>query len=126
MEPHDLNSPPSDDAALETWLRTGAALPPLPDAGFSGRVLTALPRTQKSRLSPRLLAIAIGAAAGAGLAAFKALTSASGDFVPPTIASDLSAAFAQLADPRLHVALGVTVITLVLAFWNDLRRRVRL
>ena len=43
MEPHDLKSTPPDDAALETWLRANAALPPLPDHGFSRQVLAALP-----------------------------------------------------------------------------------
>ena len=43
MEPNDLKSTSSDDAALEAWLRTSASLPPLPDGGFSPRVLSALP-----------------------------------------------------------------------------------
>lgn len=44
MEPADLNSsssPARDDARLEAWLRQPAA--PLPDEGFTQRVLVALP-----------------------------------------------------------------------------------
>lgn len=127
MEPNDLKSTPPDDAQLETWLRTNATLPPLPDDGFSQRVLTALPApVRRSRVSPRLLAIFVGAAAGTGVATFKFFTGTPIDFSLPPLGPETTDAFAQLADPKLNVALGVTVVTLVFVFWRDVRRRVGL
>lgn len=127
MEPNDLKSPtPPDDALFDTWLRSHATLPPLPDDGFSRRVLAALPRPQKSRGAPRQLVIALGAVAGLAFAAFKFFTAGPIEFIPPVLGPDAAETFAQLADPKLHVALGVTVITLAVVFWRDLRRCVGL
>lgn len=127
MEPNDLkSSPPPDDAPLETWLRANTALPPLPDAGFSQRVLTALPaQPRRAGISPRLFVIGLGAVAGMGFVAFKLLAGAPVELNLPAPEME-TAALAQLADPKLHAALGVTVVTLAFAFWPDLRRRVRL
>jgi hypothetical protein len=127
MEPNDLKYTPPDDEALEAWLRTHASLPTLPDNGFSHRVLTALPTpARSSRLSPRLLAILLGAVVGTGLAVFKLLTVAPVEFTVSPMAPEAINALAQLADPKLHMALGVTIITLACVFWRDLRRRVGL
>lgn len=128
MEPNDLKSPtPPDDAHLEAWLRTHAALPALPDDGFSPRVLTALPAPARhSRVSPRLLAILLGAAAGVALAAFKFLAAAPLEFSPLPIGSEATAALAQLVDPKLLMAVAVTVVTLAFVFWRDVWRRVGL
>lgn len=126
MESNDLKSTPPDDAQLENWLRTNAALPPLPDDGFSHRVLTALPTPQRSRVSLRLLVIGIGAVAGLGFAAVKFATGAPVEFVLPAVGPEFAGTLAQLTDPKLHVALGVTLVTLVCVFWPDLRRRVGL
>ena len=126
MEPNDLKSPtPPDDARFDTWLRSHAALPPLSDAGFSQRVLTALPAPQRrTGVSPRLLTIGLGAVAGLGFAAIKFGTGTSVDFNLP--APEAAAALTQLADPKLNVALGVTVLSLAFVFWRDLRRRLGL
>ena len=43
MEPTDLNPKSSDDEQIDSWLRASSAVPPLPDDGFSARVLAALP-----------------------------------------------------------------------------------
>jgi hypothetical protein len=127
MEPNDLKSTPPDDAPFEAWLRASAALPPLPDDGFSRRVLSALPAPAgRSPVSPRLLSILLGAALGAALAAYKAFTAAPVEFVLPVPSPGATDALAQLADPKLHVALGVTVLTLAFVFWRDVRRRVGL
>ncbi len=124
MEPNDLKSPtPPDDAHLDAWLRTNAALPPLSDDGFSRCVLTALPAPQRSgQQSPRMLAIAAGAAAGIGLAAFRFWTGTPDDFSLPLFGPEAADTFAKLTDPKLHAALGVTVGTLAFAFWRDLRQ----
>lgn len=128
MEPNDLKSnTPPDDTQLEAWLRTSAALPPLPDAGFSLRVLTALPAPpRRAGISPRLLVIGGGAMAGIVFAAWQFLAGAPLELSLPAPDPEAAAALAQLADPKLHVALGVTVVSLVFVFWRDLRRRVRL
>jgi hypothetical protein len=124
MEPHDLKSTPPDDAQLEAWLRANAALPALPDDGFSHRVLTALPAPpRRAALSPRLLAIALGAVAGIGLAALKFATGAPVDFNLPAAGPEFADMLTQLADPKLHTALGVTVVSLAFVFWRDVRRR---
>lgn len=43
MEPTDLNSASADDARFDSWLQQNATLAPLPDDGFSARVLHSLP-----------------------------------------------------------------------------------
>lgn len=127
MEPNDLKSTPPDDAVIEAWLRAHVSLPALPDNGFSHRVLTALPVPARcSRASPRRLAILLGAVVGTGLAAFKVFTVAPVEFSLSPIAPEATDALAQLADPKLHMALGVTIITLAFVFWRDLRQRVGL
>lgn len=128
MEPNDLNSPTSpDDAPLETWLRTHAALPPLPDAGFSRRVLTALPvPSRRARISPRLFVIGVAAMAGIAFALCPLLAGAPIELHLLAPDPEAAAALAQLTDPKLHAGLGVTVLTLTFVFWSDLRRRVGL
>lgn len=123
MEPNDLKpNPPPDDAHLDGWLRANAALPPLPDDGFSRRVLTALPAP--ARRSARLVVIALGAVVGIGFAAIKFATGAPVEFYLPAVGPEFADTLVQLTDPRLHTALGVTVVTLAFVFWRDLRRRV--
>ncbi len=127
MEPNDLKSTPPDDAQLETWLRAQTALPVLPDDGFSHRVLTVLPAPQRRAvISPRMLAITLGAVAGIGFAAVKFATGATVEFNLPPLGPEATDALAQLTDPKLHTALGVTVATLAYVFWRDVRRRVGL
>lgn len=124
MEPDNLNPPPpSNDTRLEAWLRTNTALPPLPDDGFSRRVLAALPAPQRTPgVSPRLCAIAAGATLGIGFAALKLFTAAPDEFSLPVLGPEAADAFEHLTDPKLHVALGVTVLTLGFAFWRKLRQ----
>jgi len=90
-------------------------------------VLAALPAPQRrTGVSPRLFAIGIGTVVGLGFATLKFGTGASVDFNLPAPDPETAAVLAQLTDPKLHVALGVTVITLAFVFWRDLRRRVGL
>jgi hypothetical protein len=65
MEPTDLNRSALDDAQLDTWLRSNAAAVPLPDNGFSQRVLASLPPPASRAAGWRRLIFCIaGAAAG--------------------------------------------------------------
>jgi hypothetical protein len=126
MESDHVKPTPPDDTQLESWLRTNSSLPSLPDDGFSRRVLAALPASSPSRLTPRLLAIAIGAASGIAFAAFKFSTAAPVDFSLPPLGLEMTEALAHLTDPKLHAALGTTAVTLMFVFWRDLRKRVGL
>ncbi len=68
MEPANLNSSPesdADDARLAAWVREQAGAAPLPDAGFSTRVLAALPPRRRAFSGRRVIACAGGAAVGA-------------------------------------------------------------
>ena len=69
MEPANLNPspPPPDDAPLETWLRSSAARPPLPDDGFTARVLGALPPAPAPAANRRRALVLAGTLAGAAV-----------------------------------------------------------
>src|SRR5258706_16248959 len=70
MEPTDLNSSANDDARLEALLRTATS--PLPDVGFSARVIAALPSERpRTRSWRRIGFCAAGAAMGCGLAIWR-------------------------------------------------------
>lgn len=67
MEPAGMNSNEPGDAGLDALLRASAP-GPLPDGGFTGRVLASLPPAQGDPAAPRWrlqgALIAVGAAAG--------------------------------------------------------------
>lgn len=123
MEPNDLNPPPPDDAHVEAWLRSSAALPPLPDDGFTSRVVATLPVPAARRFTQRTWFCVTGALVGLAVAALK--IAAAPDFAVsvPAIAPDAALAMEQLADPRLLVAVAVTAASLMFAF-RPKRRRV--
>lgn len=107
MEPIDLNSSDPSDQALDALLRKGIA-PPLPDAGFSARVLAALPPPKEKFLRPRewlgLGLLAAGALVlgppGRLLEKMRTETSTLGDAVAPL--------FTVLADPALLLVLAIS------------------
>ena len=68
MEPNDLNSLPPDEAQLDAWLRASTTQPPLPDDGFSQRVLSALPPPARPDSVRRLWFCVAGALIGGGVA----------------------------------------------------------
>lgn len=119
MEPNDLKPTPPDEAALEAWLRTSAALPPLPDDGFSRRVLAALPPAPRS--SRRILFCLAGAFVGAVVAAFPFFHVSD----LPALNATLLHTLEQLAQPAVGIALGLTLASLGYVFWSELRRLVR-
>ena len=121
MEPTDLKNPSPDDARLEAWYRANVAAAPLPDDGFSRRVLAALPPGQRTDVKRRGFCLS-GAVLGVAVALGGLLTQ-------PNIPHDLSAlepdfrnALIQLADPAVGLAFGITVISL----WFVFRPRLRL
>lgn len=126
MEPNDLNSPSSDDPQLEAWLRASAALPPLPDNGFTSRVVATLPVTTAQRSTQRMWFCVAGALVGLAVAALKIFTAPDLAISVPTITPDAARAMEQLADPKLLVAVAVTAASLAFAFRPKRRRLVRL
>ena len=121
MESFDLNSRNPDDVQLEEWLRTDATVPPLPDGGFSSRVLRALPPSPViARHSWARLAWG-GAGALAGLAMFAAQGASGTDFYSCLLqlggnAGSLTAAF---SNPTTLLALATTGLSLWVAFRRE-------
>jgi hypothetical protein len=124
MEPADLNSPPdaSDDARLRALLRRQTA--PLPDGGFSARVMAALPvaSTPSRAYSPRIWIYLAGALAGSGFAFWRA--GSWGEIRAETIqaVSRLGAPLATFNDPTFILALAVAAFSLLVAFRTEVRR----
>jgi hypothetical protein len=125
MEPHDLNSLPSDDAQLEAWLRASSSLPPIADHGFTARVIATLPAPAAQRSTRRTWFCLAGAFVGLVVAGLK--ISSGPDFTAnvPAITPDAALALKQLADPSFLLAMGVTAASLMFAFWPDVRRLMR-
>ena len=68
MEPTNLTPLPPDRDPLEAWLSAKAPVAPLPDAGFTARVLAELPSPQSSFPWHRLLLYGAGALSGLAVA----------------------------------------------------------
>lgn len=118
MEPTDLNS--SDDRALDTLLQAYSSAPSLPDAGFSRRVLAALPPPRPSLvwLNRRTWLCLLAAAAGTALPLV-----ASRNVEWPTASEALAQVgqFAQslgavFAEPQQGVVIVVVAACVVFAF----------
>lgn len=126
MEPADLNSSAhaNDDARLATMLR--AAAPVLPDDGFSTRVLAALPAPHIERPQwGRIVFGAVGAAAGCGLAFGSGASWEDLQMGGGRIASAFLRAAPAFSDPMVAAALGVALLSLLVAFHRELRERLR-
>ena len=133
MESPDLNPPSPDDARLEAWLRTSGAAAPLPDDGFSARVLAALPPPSPAVAPAGLLAARrraahrrawlclIGAALGCALA-FSGGGSAGLDRGVDALLPAIAAAGRLLATPSLGLAAAVTAVSLLVGYWPELMR----
>jgi len=116
MESPDLKSPPPDDAALETWLRANSSLPPLPDGGFSRRVLATLPRPARRHQARRSWLCLAGVMLGGAIALAGVL--GSGD----AAADDLFVSLNHpLATPPALNALALALCSV----WYAFRHRVR-
>lgn len=117
MEPNDLNSTPLDDAALETWLRTNAVLPPLPDDQFTAGVLGAV----RPRRISRGLFLALGLGVGVAVAVSGAVASGNFPTTLPTLDAELTQAFNLLLSLPVAGALVLTMVSLGYAFRDRLR-----
>lgn len=132
MESPDLNPPPPEDARLEAWLRTHGAAAPLPDDGFSARVLAALPPPAPAVAPAGLLAARRRAAhrrawlclVGAALGCALSFSGGTADLVrgADALRSALAAAGEQLATPSLGLAVAVTSVSLIVGYWPELVR----
>lgn len=119
MESADLNPlSSSDDHQLENWLHTAAARPPLPDAGFSHRVLAALPPSTRQTKTRRLGFYAAGTVAGLIVALSGGLGS---DDFSLRFEPALMDALVQSGSAAIFAALGVTLGSLWYAFRTQLR-----
>jgi hypothetical protein len=72
MEPANLTPLPPDRDPLEAWLSAKAPVAPLPDEGFTARVLAALPPPQRSFSWSRVLLYAGGTLGGLAVAWWRA------------------------------------------------------
>lgn len=131
MEPANLNSPSPDDQHLRTLL--GQGLPPLPDDGFTQRVLAALPPpTPKRTLSFRALLCTVAAVAGLALALRRGPSLQSLSVALERLDESLvEVALPLVGDAGRHVgagltlALAATVLSLFYVFRESLRPTLR-
>ena len=115
MEPADLNSSAGDDR-LECLLKQERSAP-LADAGFSARVLAALPR--ENRRLAWMRAAVLAAAALAGFAVALAPGSSQWTGLALQIEHAIASVSNQLADPQTSLAVMITVAALVLVLNSD-------
>jgi hypothetical protein len=122
MEPADLKTPSPDDRRVDAWLRQPP--PELPDAGFSARVLAALPpqKTATPWVPSRTLLCTLALMAGMALAFSRGISS-SGTATNPEQWREISANLAPLlTNPWLGLSLAITAASLFMAFGRGGRR----
>ena len=126
MEPDDLNEFIKNDPRLEALLRQSSA--PLPDDGFSTRVLAALPPRTAPRSSYRLAWCLAGAVAGCAVAWFDSAAWANGAFTLPDLDQTFGNVGKVVSDPTFLLAVIIAGGSLILAFgpralWQRLLQR---
>ena len=120
MEPSNLNSEASEDAALAALMRNGR--PEITDGGFTARVLAALPlparRAVPARNAAGWLAYSIGGCAGLLLVLWRA----GGPHALGGAARECGNALVPLAvtlgDPWIALAIGIAAASLGIAAWS--------
>ena len=121
-ESDDLKSPrPSDDAALEAWLRQQPALPALPEREFVRHVLTALPPPR--RRSTRVILCSAGFTFGALVAVAGALQAGGGHVDLVALDAMLVRGIDALVEPAGGIALGAILFSVWFAFRDRWRPR---
>lgn len=117
-----MNSPSPFDDQVDALLRSPPAA--LPDAGFSDRVLAALPPPAVAP-SARLRAVFVGAGTIAGLGLFL-LGGPDGAALfgtLPPLAAALASIVEPFANPYVITALALAAGSLALAFQAEIRER---
>jgi hypothetical protein len=113
MEPTNLKPPSPPDDQIEAWLRTSSQLPPLPDDGFSARVVAALPARRQNR---RAWLCVAGAVVGVVIAAL-------GGAFSTEVFTQWQASSAEigrlLLDPMLFTALVIAALSAFYALKSD-------
>lgn len=109
MEYSNLNrSLPEVDALDQPYRVHFSALPPIPDDGFSQRVLASLPSTRRQTVQRRLFC---GIGSAVGIAVAIAGLSNSGNLTSlTTLNQELTVALAHLSNAPTAIALGVTLL----------------
>jgi hypothetical protein len=122
MDSPDLK--PDQEAQLEAWLRMTRASAPPPDDGFSARVMAALPAGAAPHTPasvPR--AILCGVAAAAGLVVTLQQRLSWTAVTAPL--HDIGGTVLRLTDETMAgtgaLVLAVTLASLVVAYWSELR-----
>jgi hypothetical protein len=113
MEPANMNAAPDRDSELEQMLR--AANPPLADAGFSARVVAALPR-KSPRSAGRFAMCAAGAIVGVWFAMQRGASWTSVTNAGAEVGQTLAALAALAADPWTVLGFVITGLALVYVF----------
>jgi hypothetical protein len=121
MESPDLKPTPPDDPALEAWLRSGTALPPLRDDGFSQRVIAALP-PPRTQVSQRLWVCTTGAIAGLAVATVAIVRAGADPLTLPAFDSASSDLSVTLALPLAFVLAAVSLGYAFRHRWQQLLR----
>ena len=121
MEFSDLTPPHRDDVRLHELFREIA---PLPDDGFSARVLAALPAPRSSR-TPMLRAVAILIGAAAGLASSWQPLVALASHPPELelVRHSLAQLGGSLSDPHLLLGMALVATSMLYAFMTSARDR---
>lgn len=123
MEPDKLNS--AEDAALESLLRRRSE--PLPDDGFSARVMAALPeRRAVAPRNRRLIWCLVGGAAGLITALVGGPWWHSLGGTLGQIDGAIGEIVRGFSDPLIMGALCVVAVSLVYVYWSELRQRLML
>jgi hypothetical protein len=120
MESPDLKPTPPDDAAFDSLLRAQSGLAPLPDAGFSPRVVAALPRPRRHR---RALSCLTGLAAGLAVAIVGVAAGGAPDLTLPE--SVMTRDMGELLSSPALGALGLAAVSVWYALRGGLRRALR-
>jgi hypothetical protein len=117
MEPTNLNPSSPDDPQLDAWLRAHATAAPLPDDGFSQRVLANLPPGEDRAAAKRRILFCL---VGAGVGALVPWFADTGPSQPATSPVDFGRTAIQalqpLADPHVVLAAAITGVCLLYVF----------
>ena len=114
MESPALNNLPPDDGEIEQLLRTCASLPSLPDAGFSARVVAALPSSAFASRR-RFWFVVAGALAGIGVVVVRSETWSDWAAAWPQLVQAATAVVQVSLDPVMLAALTVSGLSVLYA-----------